>query len=119
MNTDEIAEAGRPGAIAAAKAAQPPPPTVTGTATAEPGRPEDPRPALTAYDVASIRSVVALYLHDADRLTGSMTRTVERIVNRRLGEVREFHSAWGDQDTDSLDVLDLWEQLCRLLGVQQ
>lgn len=35
----------------------------------------------------------------------------------RLNAVREFHRAWGDQDTDSLDVLDLWEQLGRLLEV--
>lgn len=25
----------------------------------------------------------------------------------RLDAVREFHRTWGDQDTDSLDVLDL------------
>ncbi len=35
----------------------------------------------------------------------------------RLDAVREFHRTWGDQETDSLDVLDLWEQLGRLLGV--
>ncbi|NYI47852.1 hypothetical protein BJ993_004998 [Nocardioides aromaticivorans] len=35
----------------------------------------------------------------------------------RLTAVREFHHNWGDQETDSLDVLDLWEQLGRLLGV--
>ena len=35
----------------------------------------------------------------------------------RLNQVREFHHGWGDQETDSLDVLDLWEQLGRLLGV--
>jgi len=34
-----------------------------------------------------------------------------------LNQVREFHHSWGDQETDSLDVLDLWEQLGRLLGV--
>lgn len=36
----------------------------------------------------------------------------------RLNQVREFHNSWGDQETDTLDVLDLWEQLGRLLGVQ-
>lgn len=35
----------------------------------------------------------------------------------RLAAVHEFHRSWGDQETDSLDVLDLWEQLGRLLGV--
>jgi hypothetical protein len=35
----------------------------------------------------------------------------------RLTAVREFHRTWGDQETDSLDVLDLWEQLGRLLEV--
>lgn len=35
----------------------------------------------------------------------------------KLNEVREFHRNWGDQDTDTLDGLDLWEQLGRLLGV--
>jgi hypothetical protein len=35
----------------------------------------------------------------------------------RLAAVREFHRHWGEQETDSLDVLDLWEQLGRLLGV--
>jgi len=35
----------------------------------------------------------------------------------RLNQVREFHHGWGDQETDILDVLDLWEQLGRLLGV--
>ena len=35
----------------------------------------------------------------------------------KLNEVREFHRNWGDQDADTLDGLDLWEQLGRLLGV--
>jgi len=35
----------------------------------------------------------------------------------RLDAVREFHRTWGDQESDSIDVLDLWEQLGRLLGM--
>ena len=35
----------------------------------------------------------------------------------RLIEIRDFHREWGDQDTDTLDLLTLWEQLGRLLGV--
>lgn len=41
-----------------------------------------------------------------------------RVVGReRLEELRAFHRSWGEQDTDSLDVLDLWERLGRLLEV--
>ena len=49
----------------------------------------------------SAPSGIAAVLIDAERLTA----------------VHEFHRSWGDQETDSLDVLDLWEQLGRLLGV--
>ena len=35
----------------------------------------------------------------------------------RLIEIRDFHREWGDQDTDTLDLLTLWEQLGRLLGM--
>lgn len=35
----------------------------------------------------------------------------------RLIEIRDFHREWGDQDTDTLDLLTLWEQLGRVLGV--
>ena len=38
-------------------------------------------------------------------------------VAERLIEIRDFHREWGYQDTDTLDLLTLWEQLGRLLGV--
>lgn len=77
--------------------------------------------------------LVAYYTGHDHRLgleTSGMAADVELIANapsdlaelvadaERLNQVREFHRTWGDQDTDSLDVLDLWEQLGRLLGVQ-
>lgn len=44
-------------------------------------------------------------------------RVARGMAAERLEELRAFHHSWGEQDTDSLDVLDLWEQLGRLLEV--
>lgn len=55
---------------------------------------------------------------DVDLISHAPSDLAALVIDaERLQEVRAFHRAWGDRDTDSLDVLDLWEQLGRLLGV--
>lgn len=78
------------------------------------GAPEADPPHSTATAAVADGGVPA----DIDLIANPPTDMAAHLSDaERLVEIRDFHREWGDQDTEALDLLYLWEQLGRLLGV--